>query len=72
MAEDVNPAWARLLQHLTYAHLPAHLQPYGQAICEVGHEMVKVCKDTNDPAEVTAGLRKLIEAKDCFVRAMVP
>jgi hypothetical protein len=25
-----------------------------------------------DPAEMHAGLRKLLEAKDCAVRAMIP
>jgi hypothetical protein len=26
-------------------------------------------EDNTNPAEVAAGLRKLLEAKDCFVRA---
>jgi len=28
--------------------------------------------ETVNPAEVAAGLRKLLEAKDCFVRAALP
>lgn len=29
-------------------------------------------EDTKHPAEVGAGLRKLLEAKDCLVRALLP
>lgn len=55
-----------LLQYFTYAHLPPHLQGISMRISEVAIEMVNVLPDG---PELTAGLRKLLEAKDCFVRA---
>lgn len=36
------------------------------------HELAEVMADQlNDGPELTTGLRKLLEAKDCFVRSMV-
>lgn len=49
-----------------YAHLPAHLQEVSKPV----GELAQVMKETlPDCAEKSAGLRKLLEAKDCFVRA---
>lgn len=54
------------LRHFTYKHLPAHLQAVSKPFCELASRMV----DTLPPcAERSAGLRKLLEAKDCAVRA---
>lgn len=59
---QVNP----LLRYFAYSHLPQHLQEVSRPIGELAEAM-----DANlpDGAEKTAGLRKLLEAKDCFVRA---
>ena len=56
----------RLLKWFEYGHLPPHLQEVSKQMADVAVEM-----DTQlpDGAEKTAGLRKLLEAKDCFVRA---
>ena len=56
----------RLLKWFEYGHLPPHLQEVSKQIGDLAVEM-----DTQlpDGAEKTAGLRKLLEAKDCFVRA---
>ena len=61
----MNPA-EHVLQFFTYAHLPEHLQVVSRPCAELAHEMV-----TNLPLnqELTVGLRKLLEAKDAFVRA---
>lgn len=41
-------------------------------ITEETYEMAKsMLRDLPDSPELTAGLRKLLEAKDCFVRAAV-
>jgi hypothetical protein len=47
-------------------NLPASLQEIS-ARCE--HVAVLMLRDLPDGPELTTGLRKLLEAKDCFVRA---
>lgn len=56
----------RLLKFFAYDHLPPHLQEVSKPICDLAYRM-----STHLPpgSEVTAGMRKLLEAKDCFVRA---
>jgi hypothetical protein len=56
----------RMLQFFAYEHLPPHLQEISKPFGELAHQIV-----VNLPAnaERTAGLRKLLEAKDCIVRA---
>jgi len=49
-----------------YAHLPQRLQEISKPIGELASEMDR---ELNDGAEKSAGMRKLLEAKDCFVRA---
>lgn len=69
----MNPASARMLEHMSYTHLPSHLQDISRPLCEVA-ELLATTLDSDNPtvgAEVTTGLRKLLEAKDCFVRAKV-
>lgn len=56
-----------ILQFFTYAHLPAHLQAISKPFADVAHAMATAREGTD--AETAAGLRKLLEAKDCFVRA---
>lgn len=65
----MNTAHERILRYFTYTHLPENLQFVSQPICDVATQMAKILDDSYDPAEVTVGLRKLLEAKDCFVRA---
>lgn len=59
---------SQILQFFSYEHLPAHLKAISQPICELAHDL-----DSKLPpsAEKAAGLRKLLEAKDCIVRASV-
>lgn len=49
-------------------HLPPHLQSVSQA-CEVLAEQMET--ELKDGPEKSAGMRKLLEAKDCFVRAVL-
>lgn len=58
-----------IIQYFTYKHLPSHLQDVSKSICDLAHEMNE--KLPNGP-EKSAGMRKLLEAKDCFVRAALP
>jgi hypothetical protein len=59
-----------ILEFFAYAHLPTHLQRVSQPLGDLAHTMALAGKDR--PAECAAGLRKLLEAKDCFVRAALP
>ena len=65
----MNPAHERVLAYFEYSHLPVGLQAISQPIGELAYELANKLKDSQDDTEVTAGLRKLLEAKDCFVRA---
>ena len=67
----MNVASERMLKHFTYDHLPQHLQDISKEVCKLAVAMAENL-DSGNPlvgAEVTTGLRKLLEAKDCFVRA---
>ncbi len=58
----------RLMQFFTFAHLPPDLRKTSEACAELAKKMDETLPET---AEKTAGLRKLLEAKDCFVRAVL-
>ncbi|MDP2712297.1 MAG: hypothetical protein Q8O56_13855 [Solirubrobacteraceae bacterium] len=61
----MHTATRALLAHFTYDHLPEHLQGVSRPFCELAHDMA----GRLDGPECTVGLRKLLEAKDCMVRA---
>jgi hypothetical protein len=69
----VNPASERMLVHFASAHLSARLQEISQPLGDLAASVAKQLDSNNAiaGAEVTTGLRKLLEAKDCFVRAGV-
>ena len=54
------------IKYFTYAHLPAHLQAVSKPIGELAQRLEA---ELPDGPEKSAGMRKLLEAKDCFVRA---
>jgi hypothetical protein len=62
---NVHPATEAILRHFEYDHLPADLQEISQPFCDLAHDLARKL----DGAELTAGLRKLLESKDCAVRA---
>lgn len=64
-----HPATLGLLKYFVYSHLPEHLQTVAYRSCELAYQMVDALPDG---PELTTGLRKLLEAKDCFVRAALP
>lgn len=57
-----------LLQFFTYAHLPEHLQAVSKPFCELAYQMVETLPSN---PERTVALRKLLESKDCAVRALL-
>ena len=68
MTEEKN-SFDRILKYFKFDHLPPHLQEVSKDFSELAHQMSCRCYD-NVP-ETMAGLRKLLEAKDCAVRAMI-
>lgn len=58
-----------IMKYFAYAHLPAKLQEVSKPIGELAQQMD--AQLPNGP-EKSAGLRKLLEAKDCLVRAALP
>lgn len=63
-----HPATEHLLRYFDYDHLPEHLQLVSAWSADLAQQMVQ---HLPDGPELSAGLRRLLEAKDCFVRAAV-
>lgn len=64
---EQHPAVAEVLQHFEYTHLPPHLQLISQPVHALAHAMAAQLEGP----QLTNGLNRLLEAKDCFVRAAV-
>lgn len=58
-----------ILKYFAFEHLPERLQEVSKPIGELARQMDERLPDG---AEKSAGLRKLLEAKDCLVRALLP
>lgn len=54
------------MKNFEYSHLPAHLQAVSKGVCDLAKKMDF---ELPDGIEKDVGLRRLLEAKDCFVRA---
>ena len=57
-----------LMQFFAYEHLPAHLQAVSKPFGELARQIQETLPDN---PEKTTALRKLLEAKDCAVRAVL-
>lgn len=57
-----------ILKYFAFEHLPPHLQAVSRPIGELARQLDA---ELPDGAEKSAGLRKLLEAKDCMVRAVL-
>lgn len=64
-----HPSTNQIARYFEYDHLPAPLQAISKPCHDLAAEMIAALPDG---PELTAGLRKLLEAKDCFVRANLP
>lgn len=53
------------IKYFSYSHLPEKLQTISKPIGDLAQHMEDVLPDG---PEKSAGMRKLLEAKDCFVR----
>lgn len=68
--QNENPrAENMIMRFFDYQHLPEQLQRVSRDLCDVAR---KLDEQLPASAEKSAGLRKLLEAKDCFVRATLP
>jgi hypothetical protein len=70
LKDEVNAAIAKtpILAHFEAAHLPEPLRGVSVMIGQVAFQVAATID--SDP-ELTMGLRKLLEAKDCLVRATI-
>lgn len=59
---------SRLLSYFSYEHLPERLQHISKPFCELAEFVDNYCP--GEEGEVA--LRKLLEAKDCAVRSLIP
>jgi len=64
----MHPSTKHLLQFFTYAHLPPHLAAVSKPFCDAALGLAGTLPSN---PETTACLRKLLEAKDCAVRAVL-
>lgn len=64
---DVHPATQSVLRFFDYGHLPEDLQEVSEPFALLAELVATQLRG----AEVTVCLRKLLEAKDCAVRAAV-
>jgi hypothetical protein len=66
---DRHPSTLHMLRMLQpNTNLPDHLYQIATDIQDLAANLL-ISHDLNDGPELTTGLRKLLEAKDCFVRA---
>jgi hypothetical protein len=63
-----HPSTTALLRWFEYDHLPPHLREVSATFYALAHHLVDKLPDS---PELSAGLRKLLEAKDCAVRAAI-
>lgn len=64
--KKLHPSVEQILQYFMCGHLPIELRMISKPCCDLAFSMAHLL-DQNP--ELIAGLRKLLEAKDCFVRA---
>ena len=61
-----HPSTTNIAGYFSFEHLPEDLQVISKSCHDLAAKMLD---DLPDSPELTVGLRKLLEAKDCFVRA---
>jgi hypothetical protein len=66
MIPQRHPSTEHILRYFTYSHLPPYLQRVSRHFAVTADIMVGLLPDS---PELSVCLRKLLEAKDCAVRA---
>lgn len=64
--EGRHPDTVHMAKYFAYTHLSPDVQAWAKPSAGLASMMIDALPDG---PELTAGLRKLLEAKDCFVRA---
>lgn len=59
---------SQIMRYFEYGHLPKDLAEISADVYQLAAKMED---ELHDGPEKSAGLRKLLEAKDCFVRAAI-
>ena len=52
-------------KYFTFSHLPEKQKQVSEPICDLAKQMEEMLPES---PEKSAGMRKLLEAKDCFMR----
>ena len=65
MGDSIHPSVEQVLRHFEYNHLPPELKTYSRPFYELAHSL----SERLSGPEFTVVLRKMLEAKDCMVRA---
>ncbi len=66
----MHPSTQQVLRYFTFAHMPDGLpRRISAAFCGFAEDLVR---EVPEGPELTVALRKLLEAKDCAVRASLP
>jgi hypothetical protein len=65
-APALHPSTEAILRYFEWKHLPERLQVVSAPVGELAKLMTE---NLPQGPELTSGLRKLLEAKDCFVRS---
>lgn len=66
--ESRHPSVRHFAPLFAYEHLPVRLQPVSKIFHDAAQQLVDITAGNDNP-EVATSLRKLLEAKDCAVRA---
>jgi hypothetical protein len=61
----MHPSIEEKLRYFSYGHLPLELQEISKPFCELAQLVAEQCVGS----QATLALQKLLEAKDCAVRA---
>lgn len=71
LTREISQRHARttMVKFFAYEHLPYHLKVISRPVGELAELMES---ELPPGPEKSAGMRKLLEAKDCFVRAALP
>ena len=67
LKNKMHPAQEELFKFFDYMHLPTNQQNVSRPFYELAYNLAQM--ETTHGAELTTGMRKLLEAKDCIVRA---
>lgn len=65
-----HPSVEALLAFFQWEHLPEHLAEVSKPFCDLAGQLAG--NPNLQGAELTVALRKLLESKDCAVRARLP